>query len=58
VTKDELESILRQHAPKPRELPRYGSGGLHDEQQNCFEAGWKEGIAAFRKMLRETYPTD
>lgn len=47
-------SILRRPAPKPRELPRYGTGSLHDEQQHCFELGWREGIAAYRKMLRET----
>lgn len=40
------------HAPKPRELARCGTGALHGEQQHCFEKGWKEGIAAFRKMLR------
>jgi hypothetical protein len=37
----------------PRELPRCGSGGLHDEQQYCFEKGWKEGQAVLRKAIRQ-----
>lgn len=51
--KEQLESLLKKKAPKPRELPTCGTGGLHGEQQYCFEKGWKEGIAAYRKMLRE-----
>lgn len=39
-------------APKPRELPQVGTGALLGEQQFCFEKGWKEGIAALRRMLR------
>jgi hypothetical protein len=38
--------------PKPRNLPVVGTGALYGEQQYCFERGWKEGIAAFRKMLK------
>jgi hypothetical protein len=40
------------HAPKPRELSAVGTGALLSEQQHCFDKGWREGIAAFRKMLR------
>ena len=46
------DAVLKKHAPKARELTRCGTGGLHDEQQYCFEKGWKEGIAAFRKAMR------
>jgi hypothetical protein len=27
---------------KPRTLPRVGTGGLHSEQQFCFEKGYNE----------------
>lgn len=47
----ELQLIMVK-APKPRTLPSLGSGSLHDEQQYCYEKGWKEGIAAFRKAQR------
>lgn len=46
-------AVLRRPAPKPRELPRCGTGALHSEQQYCYEKGWKEAIAAYRKQLRE-----
>ena len=29
------DDLLKKRAPKPRELPRCGTGGLHDEQQYC-----------------------
>lgn len=48
-----LEQLLRKPAPKPRELSVCGSGALLDMQQEHYELGWKEGIAAYRKMLRE-----
>lgn len=54
MTIDHILTMLRRPAPKPRELPRCGTGALHDEQQYCFAQGWKEGIAAYRKQLRES----
>ena len=53
-----LERLIRTPAPKPKQLSVMsvmGSGALHSEQQFCYEKGWKEGIAAFRKHLREHY---
>jgi hypothetical protein len=47
-----LERILRKPAPKPRELGRCGTGALYSEQQYCYDKGWREAIAAYRKMLR------
>lgn len=47
-----IQSAAKKHAPKPRELPPIGTGAFYDYQQYCFEKGWKEGIAAFRKRLR------
>ena len=47
------EKLIRVRAAKPRELPQCGFGGLHDEQQYCYELGYREGIAALRKAQRE-----
>ena len=47
------DALTRIRAPKPRELSVCGSGGLHDEQQFCYELGYREGIAALRKAQRE-----
>jgi len=48
-----LEKLIRVPCSKPRVLPIYGSGQLHDEQQHCYELGYKEGVAALRKAQRE-----
>ena len=48
-----LDALTRIRAPKPRELPACGSGGLHGEQQYCYELGYREGIAALRRAQRE-----
>ena len=37
----------------PRTLAKRGSGGLHGEQQYCFEMGYREGVAALRKAILE-----
>jgi len=37
----------------PRTLAKRGSGGLHAEQQYCFEMGYREGVAAIRKAILE-----
>lgn len=52
MSKD-IFGILKTPAPKPRKLSPVGSGSLLSEQQYCFEKGWKEGIASFKKILRE-----
>ena len=48
----EREACAKTRNTKPRQLPRVGSGALLDEQQYCYEKGWKEGVAAFRKAIR------
>lgn len=48
-----MTAIVNIISPKPRTLPMYGSGSLHDEQQFCYEKGWREGIAAFRKAQKQ-----
>jgi len=45
--------LVRIHVPRPRELPRRGSGTLHDEQQYCYDKGYAEGVAALRRAQRE-----
>jgi len=47
------ESLISTKVPKPRELPVCGTGGLHEEQQHCYELGYREGVAALRKAQRE-----
>jgi hypothetical protein len=47
------EAAACKRAPPPRTLPKRGSGALHGEQQFCFELGWKEGVAALRRAIRE-----
>ena len=37
---------------RPRYLPCCGSGSLWDEQQYCFEKGWREGRKILRKRVR------
>jgi hypothetical protein len=39
--------------PKPKTLQQVGTGALYGEQSFCYEKGWKEGIAAYRKTIRE-----
>ena len=55
ANKSLIPNISRIRVSKARTLPRYGSGGLHDEQQYCFECGYKEGVAATRKAIREEF---
>ena len=49
---EERKACSRVRAKKPRELPSYGTGALWDEQQYCFEKGWKEGVASIRSSIR------
>jgi hypothetical protein len=46
-------NVSRVKVAKPRKLPTYGTGAFHTEQQFCFELGYKEGVAAARKAIRE-----
>jgi hypothetical protein len=48
-----INSITRVKAAPCRKLPRHGTGTLHDEQQYCYEMGYREGVAALRKAQRE-----
>jgi hypothetical protein len=49
----QLHRIVRLRVPRPRELPRRGSGALHDEQQYCYDKGYAEGVAALRQVQRQ-----
>lgn len=49
----DINKLIRTKVKKPRTLPKYGSGGLHEEQQSCYELGYREGAAALRKAMRE-----
>lgn len=46
-------NVSRVKVKPPKVLPKYGTGGLHDEQQFCYELGYKDGVAATRKAIRE-----
>ena len=49
--------IVRVRAKKPRTLPPCGTGGLHDDQQYCYDLGYREGIAALRRAQRNAIKT-
>ena len=49
----QLHRLVHLRVPKPRELPRRGSGALHNEQQYCYDKGYAEGVAALRRVQRE-----
>jgi hypothetical protein len=49
---DEREECGRVRAAKPRELKPVGRGTLLDEQQFCFDKGWREGAASVRAAIR------
>ena len=48
----EREACAKTKAGKPRELKAVGFGTLLDEQQFCFDKGWREGAAAVRAAIR------
>jgi hypothetical protein len=52
VRADEREACSRMRAAKPRELKPVGRGILLDEQQFCFDKGWREGAASVRSAIR------
>jgi hypothetical protein len=52
VAEAEREACGRVKAAKPRKLKPVGSGMLLDEQQYCFEKGWREGAASVRAAIR------
>ena len=52
VRADEREVCSRMRAAKPRELKPVGRGTLLDEQQFCFDKGWREGAASVRSAIR------
>jgi hypothetical protein len=47
-----LEEAAKKRAKPPRSLPKRGSGALLDEQQHCYELGYREGAAAVRAAIR------
>jgi hypothetical protein len=52
VRADEREACAKTKAGKPRELKAVGRGAFLDEQQFCFDKGWREGAAAVRFAIR------
>ena len=52
VRADEREACAKTKVGKPRELKPVGRGTLLDEQQFCFDKGWREGVAAVRAAIR------
>ena len=52
VRADEREACAKTKVGKPRELKPVGRGTLLDEQQFCFDKGWREGAAAVRAAIR------
>ena len=52
VRADEREICSKTRATKPRELKPVGRGMLLDEQQFCFDKGWREGAASVRAAIR------
>ena len=48
----EREACAKTKAGKPRELKPVGRGMLLDEQQFCFDKGWREGAASVRAAIR------
>jgi hypothetical protein len=52
VRADEREACAKTKAGKPRELKAVGRGTLLDEQQFCFDKGWREGAASVRAAIR------
>jgi hypothetical protein len=52
VRADEREACAKTRAGKPRELKPVGRGTLLDEQQFCFDKGWREGAASVRAAIR------
>jgi hypothetical protein len=48
----EREACAKTKAGKPRELKAVGRGTLLDEQQFCFDKGWREGAASVRAAIR------
>ena len=48
----EREACSRARAAKSRKLKPVGRGRLLDEQQFCFDKGWREGAASVRAAIR------
>ena len=52
IAAQEREACAKTKAGKPRELKPVGRGTLLDEQQFCFDKGWREGAASVRAAIR------
>jgi hypothetical protein len=53
LEKEFLLGITKVRAAHSRKLPRKGTGAFLNEQQYCYDLGYREGIAALRKAQRE-----
>lgn len=51
VAAAEREACAKTRAGKPRELKPVGRGAFLDEQQFCFNKGWREGAASVRAAI-------
>ena len=47
-----LEQLSKAHVPKPKKLRPVGTGALLDEQQHCYDKGYKDGVKALRAAIR------
>jgi hypothetical protein len=52
VREDEIEACSKTKAGQPRKLKPVGLGAFLDEQQFCFDKGWREGAASVRAAIR------
>ena len=52
IAAQEREACAKTRAGKPRELKPVGRGVFLDEQQFCFDKGWREGAASVRAAIR------
>lgn len=56
----DYDKILRARAGPPKQLPAIGTGAHLLEQQDCYDMGYRDGVAALRsaqkKKLEEMQP--
>ena len=52
IAAQERDACAKTKAGKPRKLKPVGRGAFLDEQQFCFDNGWREGSASVRAAIR------
>lgn len=48
-----MSDITRTPVPPPRRLQPCGTGAFLSEQQYCYERGYRAGVKAARKAIRD-----